>query len=86
MAILRPVSVLRRRVDINPSHDIELVPIIESDKLFALNAKQSSSEDAFILKVSLESLMLSEVLKNLNSTTVALYCVYILVQVHSGPY
>jgi hypothetical protein len=45
---------------------VEFFPVIESDELFALDRKKSTTEYTIVGKGSLKSLELGEVLKHLN--------------------
>jgi hypothetical protein len=52
-----------------------MFPVIESDEIFTLDAKEATAENTFILEVSLKSFMLTKVLEDFDCTIITLYCI-----------
>ncbi len=78
MPIFAPVNVFGSWTHIDSSNDVKLLPIIESDEIFALDSQESTSVDSLILEISFECLVFAEILENLYSAIIILDSVNVL--------
>ena len=61
--------------DIDPSDDAKFFPVVESDKVFALDCEQTAAEYAFVSKRSFERLELGTVLVYLDGAVFCAACI-----------
>ena len=67
-AVLRPEYMLKILAQVDSTHDIEIVPVIEGNKVLAADGKQPAPVDSFVCKRSFKGLVFAKVAIDLNST------------------